>query len=146
MAWRRDRDEYDDALRGRGLRFVLLEEIRRRGTMTVAEMVVVVGEHGYPVRGRTSKTISDALRWEVARGRVQRIARGVYRYGRVPATTARRVRLFSERCHAWVVAITRHETPPPTPPTPPERCYFPWFPPEDPARPPWDNLRWLWTT
>jgi hypothetical protein len=41
----------------------------------------------------------DALRWEVRRGRVVRLGRGLYRYCRAPASTARRIRLFAARCH-----------------------------------------------
>lgn len=131
-------------LRGRGLRFVLLDELRRRETMAVADMVAVLDDHGYEVGGRASKIVSDALRWEVARGRVKRIARGIYRYARVPPTTARRIRLFAECCHAWIVAVMRNEVLPPTPSTHPDRRSHHGECPEDPARPPWDSLSWLW--
>ncbi len=136
----------EDVLRGRGLRFVLVEEIRQRGTMTVAEMVSVVAEHGYTIAGRASKVISDALRWEIARGRIIRVERGVYTYGYTPPATARRIRLFARRCHAWILAATTGETPPPTPQTPPPRRGPNWLTGEDPARPPWESLYWLWTT
>ncbi len=84
-----------NVLRGRGLRFILVDQIRSRRTMTVAEMVGVLSDYGYRLPGRASKVISDALRWELARGRVVRVARGVYAYGRAPQTTARRIRLFA---------------------------------------------------
>ena len=83
------------SLRGRGLRFVLLAEIRRRQTMTVAEMVAFLASSGYHTKGRPSKVVSDALRWEVARGRVVRSRRGGYRYGRISLSTARRVMVFA---------------------------------------------------
>ena len=65
-----------EPLRGRGLRFVMLHEIRRRRVMTVAELVDTLNAEGYELGGRASKMVSDALRWEVARGRVIRRARG----------------------------------------------------------------------
>ncbi|MGF1596932.1 MAG: hypothetical protein ACFCVK_08355, partial [Acidimicrobiales bacterium] len=58
----------DVALRGRGLRFVLVAELMARGEATVAELVQVVVGAGFDVAGRASKVISDALRWEVRRG------------------------------------------------------------------------------
>lgn len=129
-------------LQGRALRFVLVDEIRRYGTVTVAEMVEVLAAHGYTVVGRASKVISDGLRWELARGRVERVARGVYRYAGAPASTIRRVRLFAAACHAWIAAVLSGQEPPPTPLD--QRAY-PWRALEDPARPPWRNTHWLWT-
>lgn len=103
-------------LRGRGLRFVLVAELRdREAPMTVAEMVTVLAEYGFDVGGRASKVISDALRWELARGRVQRLGRGVYCYRRAPVSTARRIRIFAEACRAWLVAPTRTGHPKQTP-------------------------------
>ncbi len=137
----------DVALRGRGLRFVLVDELRQRRTMTVAEMVKVMAESGFDLGGRASKVISDALRWELARGRVIRLERGLYRYHKAPASTIRRIRLFATRCRAWAVATTRMLTPPPTPPN---RRATPWLKQvgrgQDPNRPPWEHLGWLWAT
>ena len=133
-------------LSGRGLRFVLLDHIRRRGSATVAELVEVLDAAGYVLNGRASKVVADSLRWEVARGRVIRRRRGVYAYGRVPKSTARRVKLFAARCRAWIVAVMRGQQPPPTPQIRAERLApHPWMP-EDPLRPPWQDLLWLWTT
>lgn len=100
-------------LRGRALRFVLVDEIRERGgeSMTVAEMVAVLADNGHDLGGRASKVISDALRWELARGRVRRLGRGVYRYHRTPASTARRIRIFAETCRTWLVVLTRTAQP-----------------------------------
>ncbi len=128
---------------GRGLRFVLVDLLRRHEELTVAEMVAAVEQAGYPVEGRLSKVISDSLRWELARGRVTRVRRGVYRYRSAPRATIRRIKLFAASCQAWIVAVTRHQTPPPTPPD--TRKPFYWGP-DDPTRPPWDNTAWLWTT
>ncbi|MEM7275017.1 MAG: hypothetical protein AAF547_18185 [Actinomycetota bacterium] len=130
-------------LYGRSLRFVVVELLRTHGTMTVAQMVDALTATGYPIRGRPSKVISDALRWEVARGRVVRVSRGVYRIGRAPRATAGRIRRFARACHAWIVAITRCEEPPPTPP---DRRRPPWLGTDDPRRAPWENTAWLWST
>jgi hypothetical protein len=139
------RAEEAGPLWGRSLRFVLTGELQQRGTMTVAEMVVFLAERGYDLNGRPSKTISDSLRWEVARGRVIRVRRGVYRYGRPPRTTARRIQLFAQRCDAWIVAVMRSEVPPPTPPTHHDRVQG-LLHRLDPLRPPWQDLGWLWTS
>ncbi|MEM9650516.1 MAG: hypothetical protein AAGA65_00380 [Actinomycetota bacterium] len=139
-------------LRGRSLRFMLVDHIRRRGTMTVAEMVTALAAEGHNIPGRPSKVISDALRWEIARGRVKRIGRGVYCAGRTPRTTARRIHLLAARSRAWLAATTRDLAPPPTPDTRHDRwghlCYAnPCTKQhEDPGRPPWQNLNWLWST
>ncbi|MEM7273555.1 MAG: hypothetical protein AAF547_10780 [Actinomycetota bacterium] len=129
-------------LYGRALRFVLVELIGQRGTMTVAEMTAEVASAGYPVEGRLSKVISDALRWEVARGRVTRLRRGVYRIGQAPASTARRIRVFARACRAWILAQSAGESPPSTPRDPRR---YPWWPPEDPLREPWQNTAWIWS-
>lgn len=69
---------------------VLLAEARR--PMTVAALCDGLVRLGLEVEGRPSKAVSDALRWEVARGRVVRVARGSYQLGHLPRTTAWRMR------------------------------------------------------
>ena len=129
-------------LRGRGLRFVLVDELAKHDQLTVAEMVHIVRRYGFDLGGRESKIISDALRWELARGRVVKVARGVYRYGKMPASTARRIRIFADAALDWIVALTR--TKPPT--------RRPSWPIDSPIAmgsegewPPWHDLRWLWS-
>jgi hypothetical protein len=58
-----------------------------------------------------------------AGGRVVRLGRGLYRYCRAPASTARRIRLLATRCHDHpaTAAVDRVE-------------------------PPWADLRWLRVT
>ena len=63
-----------------------------RGPVTVAELVTDLDQAGFAVDGRASKVISDALRWEVRRRRVQRLTRGVYRAGRLAKVTLHRMR------------------------------------------------------
>jgi hypothetical protein len=130
------------ALRGRALRFLLVDELMNRAEMTVAEMAATVAAQGYRLPGRASKTISDALRWEVRRGRVARLGRGRYRYATAPASTARRIRIFANRCRAWIADLTRGDRPIPFPPDPRPGPY--WQAYHDPSWPPWAELRWLW--
>lgn len=55
--------------------------------VTVKELGERLADRGCGVAGRTSKVISDALRWEVRRGRVTRTGRGRYRSCRFPRQT-----------------------------------------------------------
>lgn len=77
---------------GRELRYVLTVYLFTGGPMTVSRLVALLGEDGFGLRGRPSKVVSDALRWEIAWGRVVRIDRGRYGPGEMPASTARRIR------------------------------------------------------
>src|SRR3954452_9800927 len=67
-------------LRGYELRCVLTLHLFQNGKTTVADLVDILEYHGFEVSGRASKTMSDALRYEIAHGRVRRARRG--RYGR----------------------------------------------------------------
>lgn len=67
-------------LKGIELRYVLTMHLAVHGPATITELIDVLDWHGFCLRGRPSKAISDALRWEIARGRVRRLERG--RYGR----------------------------------------------------------------
>ena len=132
-------------LRGRALRFVLVNELAQHGTLTVAEMVTIVRRYRFDLGGRESKIISDALRWELARGRVIKLGRGVYRYGRPPPSTARRIRIFAVAAIRWmqIVAPTR------TKPLPGRQTRPPGWPTRgepDIDWPPWYNFDWLWNT
>ena len=72
---------------GRGQRYVLTELLFDHGPLRVAEIVALLHSQGLVVGGRPSKTVSDALRWEVAHGRVVRLDRGLYGPGRMPRST-----------------------------------------------------------
>jgi hypothetical protein len=130
------------SLWGRSLRFVVVNELMRAGgPVTVAELVEVVAEAGFTLRGRASKVISDGLRWEVRRGRVARLARGVYRYRRAPRSTARRIRAFGQFALRWIDAVSTGRQPPPTPRDPRSP---PWCPYHDPTIAPWWQMGWIW--
>ena len=132
-------------LRGRALRFVLVDELMQRPDgMTVAEMVeALVVRHGFDLGGRASKIISDALRWETRRGRVVRLGRGRYRFVEAARSTTRRIGILATRCRAWVVAIMRRQSIVPV--LAPGSFGAPAAAGEV-SRPPWVDLRWLRNT
>ncbi|WP_074390728.1 hypothetical protein [Hoyosella altamirensis] len=74
------------------LRYVLTWTLLRFGQMTVSELAESLHVQGFGTRGRTSKNISDALRWEVGKGRVRRRGRGLYGPGSMPRQTESRIR------------------------------------------------------
>lgn len=81
-------------LEGQELRWFLTVELARVGEpMRVRDLVAALRNAGFVVAGRASKVISDCLRWEIGRGRVVRLGRGIYRVAaRIPRTTLRRLR------------------------------------------------------
>lgn len=75
---------------GRGLRYFLLSALANAARpLSVAELVARVDAAPATLSGRASKRVSDALRWEVGRGRVRRVRRGVYEFARMPRSTRR---------------------------------------------------------
>jgi hypothetical protein len=80
-------------LHGIELRYVLTVVLANCGTLTVADLDYELGQMGFEIRGlRSSKSISDALRWEVNAGRVYRRGRGSYGPGIIPRSTEYRLR------------------------------------------------------
>lgn len=51
--------------------------------MTIAALVAAVDARGFRIQGRAGKVVSDQLRYELARGRVRGVGRGVYAAGAV---------------------------------------------------------------
>jgi hypothetical protein len=78
-------------VRGIELRYILTMHPLLHGPATVAELVEMLAWHGFETEGRASKAVSDALRWEIGRGRVRRIARALYGQGWVPRSTEYRI-------------------------------------------------------
>lgn len=75
---------------GRGLRHFLLSTLANAGRpLSVAELSGIIDERAARLSGRPSKVISDALRWEIKRGHVRKVRRGVYSFARMPASTRR---------------------------------------------------------
>jgi hypothetical protein len=78
-------------LQGIELRYVLTMQLAVHGPATITELIDALAWHGFHVRGRASKAISDALRWEIGRGRVRRLGRGLYGPGSMPRGTEYRI-------------------------------------------------------
>jgi hypothetical protein len=78
-------------LHGIELRYVLTLHLFQHGAATVTELIDALGWHGFCVRGRPSKAVSDALRWEIGRGRVRRLRRGLYGPAYIPHATEYRI-------------------------------------------------------
>lgn len=95
---RRHRDEsrwWDPVgeLRGINLRaWLVLAVADSDRVVTVAELVSGLDTSSYGYVGRASKTISDALRWEVRKGHLRRLGRGRYALGRLSRSARYRMR------------------------------------------------------
>lgn len=94
--------ERDVPLRGRSLRHASLALLQRAGwPLSVAELRHQLEAAGFSIAGPDpNKALADALRWEVARKRLRRVARGRYAVGRLPKVTASRVR------HRWQASVS----------------------------------------
>jgi hypothetical protein len=92
-------------LKGLALRYFLaLYLLEAGGERSTRELVDAVHAAGFELHGRASKTVSDALRWEVRRGRVVRRGRGVYAAGVIARSTRGRMRTWVAHFRAQVVA------------------------------------------
>jgi hypothetical protein len=78
-------------LQGIELRYALTMYLLQHGPTTVGELIEAMEWQGFHINGRASKLVSDALRWERRRGRVRRLARGLYGPGYVPRATEYRI-------------------------------------------------------
>ena len=78
-------------VRGIELRYLLTEHLFLQGPATITELVQALASQGFEVGGRPSKSVSDALRWEVSRGRVRRLGRARYGPGWMPRATEYRI-------------------------------------------------------
>jgi hypothetical protein len=78
-------------LQGIELRYVLTMHLGHHGRATIVEMINALSRQGFRVSGRASKAVSDALRWEIGRGRVRRLGRGLYGPGYIPRSTEHRI-------------------------------------------------------
>lgn len=92
-----------EPLRGIELRSaVVLLLVERHRPLRLADLVAALHRDGHDLGDRPSKAVSDALRWEVARGRAVRVGRGIYGPGVVAKSTKHRMRAR--------VAATRNRT------------------------------------
>ena len=65
---------------------------RTRRPMPLGELADAIEALGIPLGPRRTKTLADALRWEIARGRITRSGRGIYRAREIPRTTLNAMR------------------------------------------------------
>jgi hypothetical protein len=100
-------------LRGIELRYVLAFHLANQGPATVAEMIGALDHQGFWVRGRPSKVVSDALRWEIEHGRVHRLGRGRYGSAYIPRSTEYRIHQRVLALRTAVVAERRAQSMPP---------------------------------
>lgn len=96
-------------VRGTDLRYVLVWLLIHQGPCGVGELVDRLAAYGMGVDGRPSKTVSDALRWEVRRGRLMRPDRDWYMLGEVPRSTEHRIhkRVLGLRVKAGTLSAER---------------------------------------
>lgn len=78
-------------LRGTALRYTLTHYLHHHGPASITELATELDSRGFRVGGRPSKTISDALRWEIEHGRVYSAGRGRYRPASMPRSTEHRI-------------------------------------------------------
>jgi hypothetical protein len=96
--------EWRTELRGTDLRYCLMTLLEDHGPASIGELHHRLERDGLRVRGAApNKTISDALRHELGKGRVRRVGRGRYASGARPARTVRRHRAR----HRSLVAAAR---------------------------------------
>ena len=75
------------------LRYLLtVHLLEAEHSLSISELVALVESDGFALPGRASKTVSDALRWEIRRGRVVRVRRATYRVGSMPRQTKGHIR------------------------------------------------------
>jgi hypothetical protein len=91
---------------GTDLRYLLTAYLFDHGPAAVEELVDALAYHGFEPVGRPSKAVSDALRWEIARGRAFRIRRGSYRPGTMSRATRHRIFGRVRTLHDEVAALS----------------------------------------
>ena len=97
-------------IHGLGLRELLvLILLDQRTPMTVSALVAAVEYRGFRIQGRPGKVVSDQLRYEVARERVEHCGRGVYAAGIV-------TRQARWRMQRWIAALRIRDQGRSTPP------------------------------
>jgi hypothetical protein len=79
-------------LRGIELRYALSYYLAQHGRRTIAELIDGLTYQGFVFDADGPKQVSDALRWEIRRGRVIRVRRGTYEATTWPRTTMHRIR------------------------------------------------------
>ena len=101
-------------LRGTDLRYTLTRLLRLMGQSSVTELVAALEAWNFSVPGRPTKTVSDALRWEIRRDRVRRRGWGRYSAGGMPRSTEHRIINRVDQLRAEAESLRGgHDTPTP---------------------------------
>jgi hypothetical protein len=95
-------------LRGIELRYVITDHVFRHGPQTIFEILEALEHLGFETNGRASKTVSDALRWEVGRGRLLRLRRGYFGPAFMPPSTEQRIHQRAMQLRAEAAVLTGH--------------------------------------
>jgi hypothetical protein len=93
-------------VKGTDLRYLLTAYLFDHGPATVEELVDALTYHGFRPVGRPSKSVSDALRWEITHGRVIRYRRGRYRPAEMSGATEYRIFKRVRALHDQVAAMS----------------------------------------
>jgi hypothetical protein len=91
-------------VKGADLRYLLTTYLFDHGQASVAELIEALDYHGFSVAGLPSKMVSDALRCEIAHGRVRRIRRGRYGPVSMPRAIEHRIQQRVLALHARVAS------------------------------------------
>ncbi|MFT3714489.1 MAG: hypothetical protein QM774_00685 [Gordonia sp. (in: high G+C Gram-positive bacteria)] len=94
-------------LHGTDLRHWVIGELRKQSPSSVQMLITCAAQQGLSFAGRPSKAISDAIRWELRRGRIVKTGRGVYRLGAVPRTSGRLIDIRLQRIASAAVSDAR---------------------------------------
>jgi len=106
-------------VRGTDLRYLLTAYLFDYGPATIDELIDALAYHGFRPAGRASRSVSEALRWEIFHGRAVRVRRGHYRPGAMPPATADRIHKRVRALHDDVAALSLRSRRLRTPPIPP---------------------------
>jgi hypothetical protein len=78
-------------LRGIELRYALTNYLAQHGRCSIATLIGALEHQGFVIGGNPLKSVSDALRWEMAHCRVLRRGRGIYDVFEIPRSTEYRI-------------------------------------------------------
>lgn len=95
-------------LQGIELRYMLTVNLDIHGEASISALIEQLYYQGFSISGRPSKTVSDALRWEMRRGRVRRLRRGVYGPGQMPRSTGQYIHNRAAALRDEAAQGTRH--------------------------------------
>jgi hypothetical protein len=92
-------------LRGIELRYVLTMYLAQHGPCSIATLIDGLSYQGFVIAGNPPKSVSDALRWEMAHCRVCRRGRGIYAPFEMPRSTEYRIHQLVTALRAQVDRI-----------------------------------------